>query len=134
MDTGLKTAGWLLLMVAMRVGAEEILPDPTRPALDLNGGGAAVVTEPQRNEGLQSVYISPKQRLAIINGKQFELGDKVGNAKLVEINEHGVVLQGSEGRRVMEVFPAIKKQSSRVAVKKDKDVPEKMPEDGGESK
>lgn len=133
-------------MVVLQAGAEEILPDPTRPALDLNGGGgAAVVTEPQRNEGLQSVYISPRQRLAIINGKQFELGDKVGNARLVEINEHGVVLQGSEGRRVMEVFPAIKKQPSRVVAKKDKAVPDKtpeqdtgvqsaLPEDGGESK
>ncbi|MBI4937713.1 MAG: hypothetical protein HY846_05780 [Nitrosomonadales bacterium] len=35
------------------------------------------------------------------------LGSKVGDAKLVEISESGVVLQGPHGRRVLALFPEV---------------------------
>ena len=36
-----------------------------------------------------------------------ELGGKYGNAKLVEVNERGVVLLGKQGKQVMSLFPGV---------------------------
>jgi hypothetical protein len=58
-------------------------------------------------KGLLSVIISPERCAAIIDGKMVVLGEKHGNATLVEISAHGVVLQGEHGRRSMELFPGV---------------------------
>ena len=92
--------------------AAQGLPDPTQPPAgiyDMQGGGqgAATVTRPRANNGLQSVIISPQRRAAIINGTTVELGEKIGGAKLIEVNEGGVVLQGNRGRRVLALFPGV---------------------------
>jgi hypothetical protein len=104
--------GWSCLAQAL-----EFLPDPTRPAvtwITLGTGaaaGSAVASDlestTESENGLQAVIISPHYRAAIINGNQVEMGGKVGSAKLVEINEHGVVLQSEKGRQVMELFSRV---------------------------
>ncbi|MBI5658366.1 MAG: hypothetical protein HZC43_02185 [Nitrosomonadales bacterium] len=84
--------------------AEE-LPDPTRPPAEISAPSAPAAA-PQES-GLQSVIISPSRRAAIINGQMIGLGAKLGDAKLVEVNESGVVLQGPQGRRALALFPGV---------------------------
>lgn len=92
--------------------AEE-LPDPTRPPAEL-GAPQAQAAAPKES-GLQSVYISPTRRAAIIGGQMAKLGEKVGDAKLVEVNESGVVLQGPEGRRALALFPGVELKKKTAA-------------------
>ena len=91
--------------------AEEF-PDPTRPPASILTPAAG--TETGRGEraispsGLHSVFISETRRAAIIDGQTVELGDEHGGAKLVEVNEGGVVLQRAHGRQVLTLFPGVK--------------------------
>lgn len=91
------------------VATAEELPDPTRPPAII---AAPVATGPGAAEkkplGLQSVIISKDRHAAIIDGETVELGGKHGDARLIEVNEDGVVLQGAQGRQVMTLFPGIK--------------------------
>lgn len=99
----------VLMLGATQFALAETLPDPTRPAIDLNAGPGAAEAVPVEAvpQGLQSVIISSGYRAAIINGQTVTLGDMVGNSKLVEIRESSVVLQNAQGRRVMELFPKV---------------------------
>ena len=101
----LRTAWLLLLGVLPMAAAAEALPDPTRPP------GGLFVTDGQNAEpvpsGLQSVIIAPGRRAAIINGQTVELGEKIGDARLVSVTEHEVVLRGKHGKQVMTMFPGV---------------------------
>jgi hypothetical protein len=85
------------------------LPDPTRPPAGLFAPPAAVGAEAAPvPAGLQSIIISRTRRAAIIDGETVELGGKHGDAKLIEVNEGGVVLRGAQGRQVLTLFPDVK--------------------------
>jgi MSHA biogenesis protein MshK len=103
-----------------QASALDMLPDPTRPAVDFSatdgsadGTGAAgndakgVAARAPSKQGLQSVILSPGHRAAVINGETVALGGKIGGATLVEVRDSSVVLQGPQGKRVMELFPGI---------------------------
>lgn len=108
-----------LLYLAFPVLALELLPDPTRPAVDTStaaisgagvvasGVGATESAQVSTRGGLQSVILSPQYRAAVINGQTVSIGEKVGDATLVEVRERSVVLQGAQGKRVMELFPGV---------------------------
>lgn len=92
--------------------AAEILPDPTRPPNEILSSG--VTTGKTRgaapipmHEGLQSIFISPQHRAAVIHGETVSLGEKIGGDTLVEVRETSVVLQGASGKRVIELFPEV---------------------------
>ena len=86
----------------------QALPDPTKPPaeIDVSLPQAGQITAP-KDSGLQSIIISPARRAAIIDGQTVELGAKRGDARLVEVNEGGVVLEGSQGRQVLALFPGV---------------------------
>lgn len=116
-------AGWLLCLAlpAYAIGIE-LLSDPTRPAIGIfPASGAATGNTPQLpvKEGLQSVIISSQHRAAVINGITVELGGKVGDATLVEVRESSVVLQGEQGRRVLELFPGVRLKKAEAATPKE---------------
>lgn len=96
---------WMLAFFPALSVAEEALVDPTRPP-----ERRAAKAEPADAGGseLQSVIISPTRRAAIIRGQMVELGGKVGDFRLIEVNEGGVVLQGTKGLEVLTLFPNIK--------------------------
>ena len=97
----------LLLTLPSAVGAEA-LRDPTRPPAEINAASSVVpLTAPPVKTGLQSIIISPQRRAAIINGQTIELGGKYGNAKLIEVNERGVVLMGEQGKQTLALFPSV---------------------------
>ena len=88
----------------------ESLQDPTRPPAEIGEGGIVVSgnTNARANtKGLLSVIISPTRCAAVIDGKTFKLGDKYGDATLVEIKPQGVVLHSTAGLRNMGLFPGV---------------------------
>ena len=105
-----KKKGLLLLCMLSTVSSAQSLPDPTRPPAEISN--TSPVTDGKTissvNSGLQSIIIAPNHRAAIINGKTVLLGEKYGNAKLVEVTERGVVLLGKQGKQVMSLFPGVK--------------------------
>lgn len=108
MAAGLTTILSMMLgACAAGAGAQE-LKDPTHPAIEI--GMPSVAEGPGTglaSSGLQTIYISPGRRAAIINGKTVELGAKYGEDKLVEVSERGVVLQGNQGRKALALFPGV---------------------------
>src|SRR5450631_1346791 len=118
-----------LLYASAPVFAFEALPDPTKPAVDIpyetdpnKVGGSEALPVPKK-EGLQSIIISPQHRAAVINGETVVLGKKIGDATLVEVRENSVVLQGPQGRRVMELFPGVHLNNSEVTAQEKEKAP-----------
>ena len=98
----------LLLLTLPSTVSAETLRDPTRPPAEINAASSvAPLTAPPVKTGLQSIIISPQRRAAIINGRTVELGEKYGNAKLIEVNERGVVLMGEQGKQTLTLFPSV---------------------------
>ncbi|MDH2916916.1 MAG: hypothetical protein PXX77_08585 [Gallionella sp.] len=131
MATGLKMSlrvwGMTLFCVVSMASfsaSADLLPDPTRPAVDfssaMEGGTSearpAVGTAP--SQGLQSVIISPSREAAIINGTAVERGAKYGDAVLTVVNETCVVLVGPQGRKVMQMFPTVLRNNNEMACAK----------------
>ncbi|MBI3903722.1 MAG: hypothetical protein HY306_12405 [Nitrosomonadales bacterium] len=97
-------AGMLLCTAAT---AQEVLPDPTRPPSEISAPVTQTGHAVSKERGLQSVIISPTHRAAVINGQVVEPGEMTGDARLIEVNENGVVLQGVHGRQVLPLFPGV---------------------------
>ena len=95
----------LLFSVFCSLNAGQALTDPTKPPTEIS----APLTHAAAPEGdrLQSIIISPTRRAAIISGQTVELGAKYGEAKLVEVSESGIALQGAQGRQVLTLFPGV---------------------------
>jgi MSHA biogenesis protein MshK len=100
------------LLLPVFAGAAEELVDPTRPPASI----AAPVAEADvviPAAGLQSIIIGKKRRAAIIDGQTVELGGRVGDAKLVEVNTASVVMRTKQGRQVLKLFPDVTITSSK---------------------
>lgn len=103
-------AGFLVASAWASIGHGQ-LADPTKPpaalaapAPDAPAAGAAAV-------GLQSVIMRKNGKpAALINGEVVELGDKLGEAKLVKITEDAVVLRGPQGEETLRLTPAAEKK------------------------
>jgi MSHA biogenesis protein MshK len=142
MATGLRALLVTLLACVPVIAAAESLPDPTRPAIDLSGSAGSGEGTPAQAAppGLQTIIISPEYRAAIINGETVRLGGKVGDSRLVEVRESGVVLENAHGRRVLELFPKVSMKKNEAA-RPEKSGKEKAPgqadlpeKDAGEAK
>jgi len=95
------------LFISVSCPAEDLI-DPTRPPIGLVASGVAAVAAVVKNEVvLQSILISNQRRAAIIDGVTVELGGRVGNARLIEINTGFVVLKTGRVRQVVKLFPDV---------------------------
>ena len=100
----------------------EDLPDPTRPPASIFapvGGTSVAHAMPAENHarGLHTIIISETRRAAIIDGQTVELGEEHGGARLIEVNEGGVVLERGQSRQVLPLFPNIKIIRKKTPVK-----------------
>jgi len=94
--------------------SDAALADPTRPPdlVEPAPAGTAAAAG-VKSRGLQTVILREGQQpMAVINGVQVKLGDKLGDATLVKLNEFEAVLQGPSGREVLRMTPGIEKTSA----------------------
>lgn len=103
--------------------ADAGLPDPTRPAIEVNAlvgangtNGAAPASDPGLPPGprLQSI-LRPAQGAprALVDGRWVTAGGRAGEARLVQIGDDFVVLAGSAGRQVLRLTPKAQKRPAR---------------------
>lgn len=117
----------MLLCAAPGIAPAESLPDPTHPPAEISAPPALTGQAAPESNRLQSVIISPTRRAAIINGQTVELGAQQGDARLVEVSESGVILQGSQGRQVLALFPGVEIRKSEIFLPMEKNVKQKKP-------
>ncbi len=106
-----------LIALALLVATTSALAqsaDPTRPP----AAWLAPVDDAAKSGGdasgglrLQSVLVRQGGRpVAVIGGKTVALGDRVGGATLVRLNEREAVLQGADGVTHLYLTPDVEKQ------------------------
>lgn len=97
-----------LVALPLSIAQAQVLVDPTRPPMSVDRPGAVEEAPPASQ--LQSILISGRRRLAVINGNTVALGDRIGEARVVRITETEVVLKTGEETEVLKMFPGIEKQ------------------------
>jgi hypothetical protein len=96
-------AGLAASALALAQGA-----DPMRPPEGAATDGGSVA--PAAQSGVQTVIVRPQGKsVAVINGKQVSVGDRLGDKRVVKISEREIVLNGDSGREVIKVMPAMEK-------------------------
>lgn len=95
--------------VAQAQGLTQGLVDPTRPPAAAAGKPGAVDDAPPGTQ-LQSILISSRRRVAVINGNTVALGDLVGEARVVRITETEVVLKSGNETEVLKMYPGVDKK------------------------
>ena len=104
-----RNCAWAMAVGMATVASAESLPDPTRPPDALSVTGADYAGG-QTGPVLQSVLIGPRRAEAIINGQLVRVGDKFGEARVVQISESEVVLRTGKDVRKLKLFPGIEKR------------------------
>ncbi len=93
--------------------AQESLPDPTRPGIAEKGLANAAKTGTEEEVAplrLESVLLGKQRQQAIISGKIYQLGQTVGDAKLVKINPQEVHLLQNGKTQKLALFPGVEKK------------------------
>lgn len=104
----------LSLMLTMQIAWSQ-LNDPTRPAnyLGTDGsGGRHYMT-------VSAILTSAKRKIAIINNQSLQVGDTIGNAKLIAIGANSVQFRDSAGDFTVILHEPIRKNEVSKIVKKD---------------
>jgi MSHA biogenesis protein MshK len=101
--------GWIAWSIALTlfgpvfcpvVSGQELLADPTRPtAAFRSGSGTGGTAAGPAKWTLTSTLIAPDRRVAVINGKVVQVGQKIDGAELVAV-ETGSVLLRRAGRKI----------------------------------
>lgn len=87
------------------------LVDPTRPQI-----GVAVYESGYGGNGpvLQSTYVSPGIKRAVINGKSYTVGDKVRGAVITDIRSYEVVMKQAGREKRLRLLPMLPKTQKSV--------------------
>ncbi len=111
MDEFMKTGRivWLLLLLSPQ-GVAVGLQDPTMPSAYVAPSPQVAVEGELVNDDpvLQSVIISSRFEVAIIDGVRYRVGELVGNRQLIGIDERGVSLRQTDStiKRLL-LYPAM---------------------------
>jgi MSHA biogenesis protein MshK len=94
--------------------AQPNIPDPTRPpqsaaSQETEAGREAKGAKPQPR--LQSVLISPRRKLAVIDGRTVRLGGEIDGARVVAITEGSVTLRRGAETYTLSLYPAVAKRA-----------------------
>jgi MSHA biogenesis protein MshK len=92
------------------LGVAQTMRDPTRPPPGL-GAVQASATQTPSGPVLQSIFLSPTRRAAIISGQLVERGGHYGDAQLADVGHDYVVLRNAAGLlQVLKLYPAVEKR------------------------
>lgn len=111
----------LLVWVSMSQAAEDLerLLDPTRPHQP--GTVSAVAQEAITGPELQSTMISPTFRRAVISGRTYKQGDKIGGAVIISIQPYEVTLKQGGRETRLRLLPKLTREPNVSTKKPDKD-------------
>lgn len=85
----------------------EALVDPTRPPSARTD--QPVGEESGHSRVLQSILIAPGRTFAVIDGETVRVGTRVGEARVVKIDETGVILSKNGKVETLKLFPFAEK-------------------------
>jgi MSHA biogenesis protein MshK len=100
-------AGMRLLVTAFAFAAlasaaqGQALHDPMRPPGADGGSG----DQPQEGPVLQSIILSAGRHLAVISGRTYHTGDRVGDAQVAAISANTVTLNLAGETKVLTLLP-----------------------------
>lgn len=98
------------LCAALASPAFAQLRDPTEPPAALRAPAARAPGEAQEEipagPRLQSVLVSPKRRVAVIDGHAVQVGQKHRGAVVQSISPTQVILVRGRAREVLKLYPA----------------------------
>lgn len=105
-----KSCALLLLVAAAATTTAfaQALHDPMRPP-SFSESGSAGESRASQGPVLQSVIVSGGRKLALIDGRTYTVGDKVGEAKLLAISASEVTLRESTGNKILRLTPDVQK-------------------------
>lgn len=111
----------LLMWVVASQAAEDLerLPDPTRPHQP--GTASAVAQEAVTGPELQSTMVSPTFRRAVISGRTYKQGDKIGGAVITNIQPYEVTLKQGGRETRLRLLPKLTREPNVSTKKPDKD-------------
>lgn len=101
-------AALAMVAAASTAWGQGSLQDPTRPASA--GAHAQAGAGVSAGPALQSVLISRERKSAIISGERVELGGRYGTARLVRLTDSEALLQGPEGKTILQLVPDVEKK------------------------
>jgi len=84
--------------------------DPTKP---LFGSKQSQVVKLGQNLVLEGIFHGShgaKTHTAVINGKALKVNDRIGEYRLVAVNDNSVVLRSSEKRLKLSIFSSVVKK------------------------
>jgi hypothetical protein len=100
----------LSALIATPALQAETLPDPMRPPAAASSSAIHSSRKAIQYYHLSSILISPGHRAAIINGKHVSVGERVGRARVTEIQGNEVTLSIAGKIRKLTLIPlSIKK-------------------------
>lgn len=113
----------LLCCVALTARAEMagLLHDPTRPNgwQPAHANEAFAAAEHDKTLRLHGVFSNADARTAMINGQRVAIGDRVGDARVMEIQQNKVTLhQGDETIELVVGVAAVKSPALRKEVRR----------------
>ncbi len=107
----MRLAAFLLALAMLgQAGAQERLPDPTRPSIAEKISGDATAKGEAEQLRLESVLLGKQRQQAIISGEIYQIGQMVGNAKLVKIYPQEVHLLQNGKIQKLALFPGLEKK------------------------
>jgi len=121
-DTAVLITCGLALFAAMTVASAQALVDPTKPpaGIDKPATVEAPGEENAASSGLQTIIRRKGEKpAAVINGEYVTLGGRVGEARVVRINEDSVTLRSGAGTEVLKLAPGVEKSALPAAKKKE---------------
>ena len=101
---------WLFVaVIASNANAAE-RRDPTRPGWQ--PASAESTSNKPAPQLLTAIVIGPGGRRALIGERYLQVGDRVGDARLVRIDFDFVVLQSAAGERIVRLTPVLESRSA----------------------
>ena len=103
----------LLLGLGLVAGANaaDDWSDPTRP---YTGQRPAAQARPGDGMVLQSTIVSRDRRLAVVNGRRYQAGDRIGRWQVVAIGPTEVVLRDARQEKRLRLLPATSYKQQRL--------------------
>ena len=104
--------GTIILMAALAAGASvaQTLSDPMQPPAFVAPSTGVPGAEPAVGAPvLQSTLMSKGRRMAMIGGKPMQIGDRIGEARIVGIEPASVMLREAGVTRVLGLYQGVEK-------------------------